>query len=65
MISVNGEASAEADGLTLGVYLAKADYPISRIAVEYNGVIVPKANYKETLLRDGDVLEIVHFVGGG
>ena len=36
-----------------------------RIAVERNGEIVPRRTYGETVLQDGDVLEIVSFVGGG
>jgi sulfur carrier protein len=36
-----------------------------RVAVELNGDIVPRAKWLETPLRDGDKLEIVHFVGGG
>ena len=36
-----------------------------RLAVERNGNIVPRARYGETVLEDGDVLEIVRFVGGG
>ena len=37
----------------------------SRVAVELNGKIVPRADFKSTVLKDGDSLEIVHFVGGG
>ena len=36
-----------------------------RIAVELNEEILPKANYAATVLKDGDVVEIVNFVGGG
>jgi thiamine biosynthesis protein ThiS len=36
-----------------------------RVAVELNGDIVPRANWPESPLKDGDRLEIVHFVGGG
>ena len=37
----------------------------SRVAVELNGSIVPRADFKNTVLKNGDSLEIVHFVGGG
>ena len=33
--------------------------------MERNGEIVPKAAYGETILQDGDVIEVVNFVGGG
>jgi thiamine biosynthesis protein ThiS len=36
-----------------------------RIAVEENRELVPRATYAGTPLRDGDQVEIVHFVGGG
>ena len=36
-----------------------------RVAVEYNGEIVPRAGWAETTLNGGDRLEVVHFVGGG
>jgi thiamine biosynthesis protein ThiS len=35
------------------------------VAVEHNGEIVPREQYEQRELRDGDVLEVVHFVGGG
>ena len=64
MITVNGQ-QVEAEGKTLSAYLAEAGFDPKRIAVERNGEIVPKARYQETLLHDGDVLEVVRFVGGG
>jgi sulfur carrier protein len=36
-----------------------------RVAIEYNGNIVPRAEWADARLADGDRLEIVHFVGGG
>ena len=36
-----------------------------RVAVELNREIVPRARWIDTSLKDGDRLEIVHFVGGG
>jgi len=36
-----------------------------RVAVELNREIVPRAGWQATALKDGDRLEIVHFVGGG
>jgi len=64
MVKING-SSMEMAGITLAQYLSTTDYAISRIAVEKNGMIVPKSQYETTLLCDGDELEIVSFVGGG
>jgi sulfur carrier protein len=36
-----------------------------RVAVERNGEIVPRAQWVDTLVEDGDKLEVVQFVGGG
>ena len=36
-----------------------------KIAIEYNGTIVPKIKFKKKILRNNDKLEIVHFIGGG
>ena len=36
-----------------------------KIAVEHNGIIIPKVNYKKKYLKNNDKIEIVHFIGGG
>jgi sulfur carrier protein len=36
-----------------------------RVAVEHNGAIVPRTAWPQTVLHEGDRLEVVHFVGGG
>ena len=64
MVKVNG-TELDIAGKTIEQYLATTKYDIKRIAVERNGDIVPKAQYGETVLRDGDSLEVVSFVGGG
>lgn len=64
MVRINGQDAAVA-GMTLADYLRDAAYDTTRIAVERNGDIVVRADYKTTLLADGDTLEIVTFVGGG
>ena len=64
MVKVNGEPKDIA-GQTIAEYLATTNYDVKRIAVERNGDIVPKAQYGETVLWDGDSIEIVSFVGGG
>lgn len=64
-LTVNGEAQNVPDGLTvrgLVEALALTDGPV---AVERNREVVPRALHAETVLRDQDVIEIVHLVGGG
>ena len=64
MVKVNGE-DRKLSGQTLAAYLATTNYDMKRIAVERNGEIVPKSQYSETMLCDGDRIEVVSFVGGG
>lgn len=64
MVIVNGE-KVDIAGKTVAEYLAATNYDPKRIAVECNGDIVFKSQYGETILKDGDTLEVVSFVGGG
>ena len=64
MVKINGEELNIA-GKTVAEYLATTSYDPKRIAVERNGDIVFKSQYDVTVLKDGDSLEIVSFVGGG
>jgi sulfur carrier protein len=63
-ISVNGEIET-IEPQSLESYLADKSLLGRRIAVERNGEIVPKSRFYEVILEDGDVLEIVHAIGGG
>ena len=64
MVTINGEQVLAA-GKRLSEYLTEQEYNVKRIAVERNREIVPKAQYEETILQEGDTLEVVSFVGGG
>jgi thiamine biosynthesis protein ThiS len=50
---------------TLDALIEELGMKGDRVAVELNREIVPRANWSVTALKDGDRLEIVHFVGGG
>ena len=64
MICINGE-KIENNEIILSSYLEENGINPQRIAVELNGEILPKSQYSNTALKDGDVVEIVNFVGGG
>ena len=64
MVKINGK-EMDVAGKLLSDYLAGTSYEEKRIAIERNGVILPKAKYSETVIEDGDVIEVVSFVGGG
>lgn len=67
MITVkwNGSQEILEEAVTIMEWLDKKGYRLNRIAVERNGAIVPKQDYSRILLEQGDVLEVVSFVGGG
>ena len=54
-----------ADGATLTEVIAALALKADRVAVERNGEIVPRTAWAGMVLRTGDKLEVVHFVGGG
>ncbi|HIU17533.1 MAG TPA: sulfur carrier protein ThiS [Candidatus Avidesulfovibrio excrementigallinarum] len=64
MLQVNG-TERDASGLTVAALLEQEGFLHDRVAVERNGDIVPRARYADTVLQDGDSVEIVRFVGGG
>jgi thiamine biosynthesis protein ThiS len=62
---LNGEKRGFPDGLTVAALVAHLGMKPDRVAVELNLEIVPRARWEATTLKDGDKLEVVHFVGGG
>ena len=65
MITVNGKQIQLTSEMSVEDYLEQNNYKVNRIAVEMNEEILPKYSYSETMLKDGDRLEVVTFVGGG
>lgn len=64
MVKINGEI-LDVAGKTILEYLLSANYDPMRVAVEQNGNIVPKVQYEQKVLKEGDNIEVVSFVGGG
>ncbi len=64
-LTVNGEPRRIHAGATIADLAADLELNPAKVAVERNGVIVPRSTLGQVALADGDVLEIVHFVGGG
>jgi len=64
-IHVNGEMKEIPEGLSLSALLERLNLPPDRVAVERNLEIVPRRSWSETMIREGDRLEVVQFVGGG
>ena len=69
-LQINGEArdfptAAEGSPFTLASLVEILGMKADRVAVELNRDIVPRERWADAQLRDGDRLEVVHFVGGG
>jgi len=65
MIKVNSEKLTGYEGITVAELIKKRGYKTLYVAVELNGEILPRARFDETTVMDGDVIEVVSFVGGG
>jgi len=65
LLLINGEQRDFPDGLTVAGLVAQLGMKPDRVAVELNLEIVPRTQWDATMLKNGDKLEVVHFVGGG
>ena len=64
-IRLNGEPHQLTGPLSIAALLAALDIDGRRVAVEHNLVVVKRAAFETTMIREGDEVEIVNFVGGG
>jgi len=64
-LTVNGKAEALAETSTVHSLIHHYGLTNERIAVEVNGIIIPRQTYEAHTLQDGDTIEVVRFVGGG
>lgn len=65
LLTVNGEPRRIAPGSSIADLVTSLGLDPRKVAVEYNAEIAPRSTLADVVLADGDVLEIVHFVGGG
>lgn len=64
-IAVNGEPRSAGPDTTVVQFLEAHELDPDLVVVEHNHTILPRDAFDRTLLKPGDTLEIVHFVGGG
>lgn len=64
-VTINGEAHKFKAAMKLDALLEELDIDCKKVAVEKNLEIVPKSTYTSVMVEDGDMFEIVHFIGGG
>ena len=64
-ITLNGDPREIPGPLSVSALLEQLDIDSRRVAVELNLTVVKKAAYDSAVIKDGDEVEIVNFVGGG
>tara|TARA_B100000941_G_C28125177_1_gene360068 strand:- start:355 stop:558 length:204 start_codon:yes stop_codon:yes gene_type:complete len=64
-IQLNGKKINIRSNFSVQDLLKKYKLGNKKIAIECNGVIIPKIRYKKKYLKNNDKIEIVHFIGGG
>jgi thiamine biosynthesis protein ThiS len=64
-IKINGKIKTIIDELTLYELINDLKIPITKVAIELNKEIINKKEIKKIKLENNDVIEIVHFIGGG
>ena len=64
-IQLNGKMIVIKSNYSLFDLLKKYKLTEKKVAVEHNGVIIPKDSFKKKNLKENDKVEIVHFIGGG
>jgi sulfur carrier protein len=64
-LTVNGDGREARSGSTLADLVTDLGLDVRKVAVEHNLEIAPRSRYSDTVLADGDKIEIVAFVGGG
>jgi thiamine biosynthesis protein ThiS len=64
-VQVNGEIRELPEKITLLDLVRELSLAPERLAIELNREVVRRAAWPETEMREGDTVEIVHFVGGG
>jgi sulfur carrier protein len=65
IIQVNGEPKEVKEKMSLPELVAALSLKAEQVAIELNQSVVRRAQWESTRLREGDKVEIVHFVGGG
>ena len=64
-IRLNGKLISINKGTNLGTLINKFKFPLNKIAIEKNKLILDKKKIKKIFLEANDKIEIVHFIGGG
>ena len=64
-IKINGKIVSIVEGLSLSWIIKDFKIPLNKVAIELNKEIVDKKRINNIKIKDKDMIEIVHFIGGG
>ncbi len=64
-ITFNGKPRELQSGITIQEFLDQLQLNCTQVVIEHNRSIITRQRLEETLLNNGDTLEVIHFVGGG
>ena len=64
-IKINGKIVSIVEGLSLSRIIKDLKIPVNKVAIELNKEIVDKKRINNIKIKDKDMIEIVHFIGGG
>ena len=64
-IQLNGKKVKIKSNCSIFDLLKKYKLSNKKVAIEHNGVIIHKENFRKKNLKNNDKIEIVHFIGGG
>ena len=65
VITVNGKEMSFDDGLTLAGFVADIVFNKDAVVIERNHAVAPRDKWPDIVLKNGDTMEIISFVGGG
>jgi sulfur carrier protein len=64
-ITLNGDPHELPEPISVAALLERLGIDPRRVAVEHNRTVIRRVTYEQALIQDGDIVEIVNFVGGG
>jgi sulfur carrier protein len=64
-VCINGQKVSFESGTTVADFLRQKQINQETVVIEYNGSILPRESFGETVLKEQDALEVLRFVGGG
>ena len=65
IVTVNGNSMDVPEGTAVSDLVRLLGHPSDRVAVEVDGEICPRVRHADSVLREGQTVEVVSFVGGG